>query len=84
MTNNGSNGQQHRGSGASASASAALALAAAAAESGMEVERARGPPPEQFRVAMLGASGVGKSALTSQFLSSDHMNTYDNIGKKSQ
>ena len=47
----------------------------------LEVERATGPPPERFRVAMLGASGVGKSALTSQFLSSDHMNTYDNVGK---
>ena len=34
-----------------------------------------------FRVAMLGASEVGKSALTSQFLSSDHMNTYDTVGK---
>ncbi len=30
---------------------------------------------------MLGASEVGKSALTSQFLSSDHMNTYDTVGK---
>ena len=45
------------------------------------IEVATGPPPQQYRVAMLGASGVGKSALTSQFLSSDHMNTYDNVGK---
>ena len=37
---------------------------------------------KQFRVALLGASEVGKSALTSQFLSSDHMNTYDTVGKK--
>ena len=37
--------------------------------------------PIQYTVAMLGASGVGKSALTSQFLSSDHMNTYDTVGK---
>ena len=36
---------------------------------------------KQFRVALLGASEVGKSALTSQFLSSDHMNTYDTVGK---
>ena len=46
------------------------------------IEVATGPPPQQYRVAMLGASGVGKSALTSQFLSSDHMNTYDNVGKE--
>ena len=38
-------------------------------------------PPKQYRVTMLGATGVGKSALTSQFLSSDHMNTYDTVGK---
>ena len=37
--------------------------------------------PIQYTVAMLGASGVGKSALTSQFLSSDHMNTYDTVGE---
>ena len=45
------------------------------------VEVATGPPPSQYRVAMLGASGVGKSSLTSQFLSSDHMNTYASVGK---
>ena len=39
------------------------------------------PVIKVFRVAMLGASEVGKSALTSQFLSSDHMNTYDTVGK---
>ena len=38
-------------------------------------------PAKQYRVTMLGASGVGKSSLTSQFLSSDHMNTYDTVGK---
>ena len=38
-------------------------------------------PPRQYRVTILGAAGVGKSALTSQFLSSDHMNTYDSVGK---
>ena len=37
--------------------------------------------PVQYTVTMLGGSGVGKSALTSQFLSSDHMNTYDTVGK---
>lgn len=37
--------------------------------------------PKQYRVAMLGAASVGKSSLTSQFLSSDHMNTYDTVGK---
>ena len=38
--------------------------------------------PVQYTVAILGASGVGKSSLTSQFLSSDHMNTYDSVGKQ--
>ena len=33
--------------------------------------------PIQYTVAMLGASGVGKSALTSQFLSY----AYDTVGK---
>ena len=33
-----------------------------------------------FRVLMLGSSGVGKSALCSQFMSSDHINTYIKIG----
>lgn len=47
----------------------------------VEVEVVSGPPPEQFKVAMLGATGVGKSSLTSQFLTSDHMNTYDNVGE---
>ena len=45
------------------------------------VEVATGPPPKRYKVTMLGAPGVGKSALTSQFLSSDHMNTYDNVGE---
>ena len=45
------------------------------------VEVATGPPPRRYKVTMLGAPGVGKSALTSQFLSSDHMNTYDNVGE---
>ena len=39
------------------------------------------PVIKVFRVAMLGAPEVGKSALTSQFLSSDHMNTYDTVGR---
>ena len=34
-----------------------------------------------YRVTILGAAAVGKSSLTSQFLSSDHMNTYDTVGK---
>jgi GTPase SAR1 family protein len=50
--------------------------------SGIGEKPVRAPsPPKQYRVAMLGASGVGKSSLTSQFLSSDHMNTYDSVGK---
>ena len=65
--------------GASASASVAAALQNGA---DVEVVRSKGPPPQAHRVAMLGASGVGKSALTSQFLSSDHMNTYDAVGER--
>ena len=38
-------------------------------------------PAKQYRVTILGAAAVGKSSLTSQFLSSDHMNTYDTVGK---
>jgi GTPase SAR1 family protein len=30
---------------------------------------------------MLGAAGVGKTSLCAQFLSSDHINTYDRAGK---
>ena len=35
-----------------------------------------------YRVVMLGAQGVGKSAICSQFLSSDHVNTYENVGER--
>ncbi len=31
----------------------------------------------RYRVAMLGQNGVGKTALVSQFLTSEYMNTYD-------
>jgi hypothetical protein len=31
---------------------------------------------------MLGASGVGKTSLCAQFLSSDHINTYDRAGTR--
>ena len=34
-----------------------------------------------YRVLMLGASGVGKTSLCAQFLSSDHINTYDRAGQ---
>ena len=34
-----------------------------------------------YRVVMLGGQGVGKSAICSQFLSSDHVNTYESVGK---
>ena len=60
------------------------AAAAAGSKGGLmrpAVEVATGPPPKRYKVTMLGAPGVGKSALTSQFLSSDHMNTYDNVGE---
>ena len=30
---------------------------------------------------MLGAQGVGKSSLCSQFLSSEHVNTYEKVGE---
>ena len=35
-----------------------------------------------YRVVMLGGPGVGKSAICSQFLSSDHVNTYESVGKR--
>ncbi len=70
------------GGGGGGAAAAAAATVTAALQNGEDVERATGPPPQAHRVAMLGASGVGKSALTSQFLSSDHMNTYDAVGKE--
>ena len=31
---------------------------------------------------MLGAEGVGKSSLCAQFLSSEHINAYDRVGKQ--
>ncbi|GAB6025898.1 GTP binding protein overexpressed in skeletal muscle, variant 2 [Chamberlinius hualienensis] len=31
----------------------------------------------KYRVAILGASGVGKTAITTQFMTSEYMNTYD-------
>lgn len=68
------------GSNAAAAAAVTAALHNGCLDPDLEVERAVGPPPAAHRVAMLGASGVGKSALTSQFLSSDHMNTYDAVG----
>ena len=48
------------------------------------------PPPQKkthtqhycvVRILMLGAPGVGKSSLCSQFLSSDHINTYVSVGR---
>nr|XP_022913933.1 uncharacterized protein LOC111424575 isoform X1 [Onthophagus taurus] len=37
----------------------------------------------KYRVVMLGDSGVGKTALVSQFMTSEYMNTYDaSLGKK--
>ena len=30
-----------------------------------------------FRICVLGDTGVGKTALVNQFLTSEHMNTYD-------
>lgn len=36
----------------------------------------------KYRVVMLGDSGVGKTALVSQFMTSEYMNTYDaSLGK---
>lgn len=33
--------------------------------------------PEPYRVLMLGSSGVGKTALTAQFMTSEYLNTYE-------
>ena len=38
-------------------------------------------PVRSYRVSVIGAADVGKSSLTSQFLSSQHMNTYDTVGQ---
>uniref|UniRef100_A0A1B0C919 Uncharacterized protein n=2 Tax=Lutzomyia longipalpis TaxID=7200 RepID=A0A1B0C919_LUTLO len=35
------------------------------------------PPPPRYRVVMLGDAGVGKTALVSQFMTSEYMHTYD-------
>lgn len=36
----------------------------------------------KYRVVMLGDAGVGKTALVSQFMTSEYMNTYDaSLGK---
>ncbi len=36
----------------------------------------------KFRIVLLGAAGVGKSALVSQFMTSEYINTYDvSLGK---
>lgn len=80
-----SGNSSRRHSRASRRSSMLPAAAAAAAGAGGSklmrpaVEVGTGPPPRRYKVTMLGAPGVGKSALTSQFLSSDHMNTYDNV-----
>ncbi|XP_055373146.1 uncharacterized protein LOC129606700 isoform X3 [Condylostylus longicornis] len=40
------------------------------------------PPPPRYRIVMLGDSGVGKTALVSQFMTSEYMHTYDaSLGK---
>ncbi|XP_050322501.1 uncharacterized protein LOC126754510 isoform X1 [Bactrocera neohumeralis] len=35
------------------------------------------PPPARYRIVMLGDSGVGKTALVNQFMTSEYMHTYD-------
>ncbi|KAK4023087.1 hypothetical protein OUZ56_008521 [Daphnia magna] len=52
---------------------------------GADQQQQAGPSPpsggpslgEPFRVLMLGASGVGKTALTAQFMTSEYLNTYE-------
>lgn len=57
---------------------------------GADQQQQAGPSPpsggpslgEPFRVLMLGASGVGKTALTAQFMTSEYLNTYEaSLGK---
>ena len=38
-------------------------------------------PVDSYRVYMLGGAGVGKSALISQFRTSDSINAYEGPGK---
>lgn len=49
-------------------------------------ERRRAPPKEviSYTVAMLGARGVGKTALISQFMTSECINAYDRQRGKSK
>lgn len=40
------------------------------------------PPQRRYRVVMMGDAGVGKTALVSQFMTSEYMHTYDaSLGK---
>jgi len=44
------------------------------------MQQQNAPPDGQhppFRVLMLGASGVGKTALTAQFMTSEYLNAYE-------
>ena len=46
------------------------------------VSQSHGPSGAPLRVLILGASGVGKTALTAQFMTSEYLNTYDaSLGK---
>ncbi|CAB3373561.1 Hypothetical predicted protein [Cloeon dipterum] len=47
-----------------------------AQEAQQAAEAVEKPPPTSFRVALLGASGVGKTALIEQFMTSECINAY--------
>ena len=60
---------------------AAMLAAAAPLDAQAEAETA-GQPDAKYRVPLLGSNGTGKTALVSQFLTSEYMNTYDaSLGK---
>ena len=50
-------------------------------------ETSKASPPKDvmsYNVAVLGARGVGKSALVSQFMSSEGINAYDHVRQRGE
>lgn len=57
----------------------------APAEGEVEDASTKSSPPKEiisYNVAVLGSRGVGKSALVSQFMSSEGINAYDHVRQK--
>lgn len=74
----------HQSSSSSRRASLLGAAGAAGPSDGQQItygiHSSSAPPvaaPDPYRVLMLGSSGVGKTALTAQFMTSEYLNTYE-------